>query len=82
MARIEIELPQGLLDRAISAAGGAQYLDDVVAIALEDFLPAGTLRELADEWMREFSPSPEVVAQVEAELRRAGFPDPPQSGNA
>jgi predicted transcriptional regulator len=73
MKRITVSLPDELVDKIKSAAGGERQVSAYVASALEDYQERERLDDILADWQAE-TPVPDTVRQqVEAELDQAGL---------
>lgn len=82
MKRITVSLPDDLVDEARRAVdrGDAESVSGYVAAALRDYGERPTLRELLDQWDREFGPvPPDVAAEVDRDFEKF-FGPLPQDG--
>lgn len=79
MKRITVSVPDDLVDEARRAVerGEAASVSGYVTAALRDYGEGKTLRELLDEWDREFGPvPPDVAAEVDREFEKFFGPLP------
>jgi predicted transcriptional regulator len=73
MKRITVSLPDELVDKIKSAAGGERQVSAYVASALEDYQERERLDDILAGWQAETPVPDKVRQQVEAELDQAGL---------
>jgi hypothetical protein len=81
MKRLTVSLPDDLVDKIKTAAGGEGLVSSYVATALADYQEQESLDELLAAWRAE-SPVPvDVQQQVGAELDDVGLTAPVRRGS-
>lgn len=73
MKRITVSLPDDLVDRIKSAAGGEGQVSSYVATALADYQEREDLENVLAAWRSETPIADDVVRQVSAELDAVGL---------
>jgi Arc/MetJ-type ribon-helix-helix transcriptional regulator len=73
MKRITVSLPDELVDRIKSAAGGGGQVSSYVATALADYQERQDLENVLAAWRSETPIADDVLRQVSAELDAVGL---------